>query len=219
MPRSLPKTSKISGGPGWPLDRRPTLAACIARIAVLWSRVEERLGCITVQLLGAEPIVGTRMYEALTSSADRVAVLRAVARDRLNEEMRNKLETLLSRYAEARWKRNNVIRGHWYVSDEHPDELVWADPADEAVDAGDFWTGFKSHYDFRGQLEFARNYKRRRPDYLLFNKQDFETILDELRSVGFALTDFCVDLEDGEHPADNKAVPQGEDRSGTADTR
>jgi hypothetical protein len=218
MPRSLPKNSKISNGPGWPLDRRPQLAACIARIAVLWSRVEERLGCITVQLLGAEPIAGLRMYEALTSSADRVAVLRAVARDRLDEEMRNKLEGLLVRYAEARWKRNNVIRGHWYVSDEHPDELVWADPADEAVDAGDFWTGFKSRFDFRGQLEFARSYKRRRPDYLLFNKQDLEAILDELRSVGFALTDFCVDLEDRGRPADSSRVVQREDRSGAADS-
>ncbi|HEX8937467.1 MAG TPA: hypothetical protein VF776_04290 [Sphingomicrobium sp.] len=218
MPRSLPKTSKISSGPGWPLDRRPHLAACIARIAVLWSRVEERLGRITVRLLGAEPIAGLRMYEALTSSADRVAVLRAVARDRLDEEMLKKLETMLGRYAEARWKRNKVIRGHWYVSDEHPDELVWADPADEAVDAGDFWAGFKSHDDFRGQLEFARNYKRRRPDYLLFDKKEFEAILDEIRGVGFALTDFCVDLEDHEQRPQGRAVAQREDSSGAAET-
>jgi hypothetical protein len=204
MPRSLPETSKISGGPGWPLERRPELATCIARVAVLWSRVEERLGCITVHLLGAEPIVGTRMYEALTSSADRVAVLRAVARDRLGEEMRDKLEGLLTRYAEARWKRNKVIRGHWYVSDEHPDELVWADPADETVDAGEFWSGFKAKDDFRAQLQFARSYKRRRPDYLLFNKQEFEAILDEIRSVGYALTEFCVDLQARDQTAEEK---------------
>ena len=201
MPRSLPKKSKISAGPGWPLDRRPELATCIARVAVLWSRVEERLGCITVSLLGAEPIAGTRMYEALTSSADRVAVLRAVAQDRLDEKMRARLEELLERYAEARWKRNKVIRGHWYVSEEHPDELVWADPADEAVDAGEFWSGFSASGGFRSQLQFARSYEPRRPDYLLFNRQEFETILDEIRSVGFALTDFCVDVEHGKQPA------------------
>ena len=200
MPRSLPKKSKISTGPGWPLDRRPQLATCIARVAVLWSRVEERLGCITVSLLGAEPIAGTRMYEALTSSADRVAVLRAVAQDRLDEKMRARLEELLERYAEARWKRNKVIRGHWYVSEEHPDELVWADPADEAVDAGEFWSGFSASGDFRSQLQFARSYEPRRPDYLLFNRQEFETILDEIRNVGFALTDFCVDVEHGKQP-------------------
>jgi hypothetical protein len=195
MPRPLPKKSKISAGPGWPLDRRPQLAACIARVAVLWSRVEERLGCITVTVLGAEPIAGLRMYEALTSSADRVAVLRAVAQDRLDEKMRARLDELLERYAEARWKRNKVIRGHWYVSDDYPDELVWADPADEAVDAGEFWSGFSASGDFRDQLQFARSYERRRPDYLLFNKQEFEAILDEIRGVGFALTDFCVDVE------------------------
>ena len=194
MARTLPKKSKISSGPGWPLDRRPQLATCIARIATLWSRVEERLGCITVSLLGAEPIIGTRMYEALTSSADRVAVLRAVAQDRLDDQMRARLEELLERYADARWKRNKMIRGHWYVSDDHPDELVWADPADEAVDAGEFWSGFASSGDFRGQLQFARSYERRRPDYLLFNKQEFEAILDEIRGVGFALTDFSFDI-------------------------
>ena len=209
MPRSLPQKSKISDGPGWPLDRRPQLATCIARIAVLWSRVEERLGCITVQLLGAEPIVGTRMYEALTSSADRVAVLRAVARDRLDDEMREKLEALLTRYGDARWKRNKVIRGHWYVSDDHPDELVWADPADESVNAGEFWSGFKATDDFRQQLQFARSYKRRRPDYLLFNKAEFEEILDEIRGVGFALTEYCVDLQDRERSTSEKAKVEG----------
>jgi hypothetical protein len=108
-----------------------------------------------------------------------------------------------------------VIRGHWYVSDEHPDELVWADPADEAVDAGDFWTGFRSSDDFRRQLEFARTYKPRRPDYLLFNKADFEAILDEIRGVGFALTDFCVDLEGGDQSLDRRAVARDQD-SGSA---
>ena len=214
MPRSLPETSKISTGPGWPLDRRPQLATCIARIAVLWSRVEERLGCITVQLLGAEPIAGTRMYEALTSSADRVAVLRAVARDRLGDEMREKLEALLTRYAEARWKRNKVIRGRWYVSDDHPDELIWADPADESVDAGEFWSGFMATDDFREQLQFARGYKRRRPDYLLFNKQEFEAILDEIRGIGFALTEYCVDLRDRDRPAEGRVKTSAGDRNG-----
>jgi hypothetical protein len=195
MARPLPKKSKISPGPGWPLDRRPQLAACIARVAVLWSRVEERLGCITAGILGAEPVVGTRIYEALTSSADRIAVLRAVAHDRLDEKMRGRLEDLLARFAEARWKRNKVIRGHWYVSDDHPEDLVWADPADEAVDAGAFWSGFAASGDFRSQLQFARSYERRRPEYLLFNKQELEEILDEIRSVGFALTDFALDIE------------------------
>jgi hypothetical protein len=219
MARSLPKTSKISDAPGWPLDHRPELATRIARVAVLWSRVEERLGCITVQLLGAEPIAGTRMYEALTSSADRVAVLRAVAHDRLDRQMRDRLEALLGRYAEARWKRNKVIRGHWYVSDQHPDELVWADPADEAVEAGDFWSGFRARDDFRRQLEFARHYKRRRPDYLLFNKAEFEEILDEIRGVGFALTEFCADLQDEAHGPDRKLILKDGGGDRTASTR
>jgi hypothetical protein len=68
------------------------------------------------------------------------------------------------------------------------------DPGDEAVDAGEFWSGFSSSGDFRQQLQFARSYERRRPDYLLFNRQEFEAMLDEIRNVGFALADFCVDI-------------------------
>ena len=210
MPRSLPENSKISTGAGWPLDQRPALATRIARIAVLWSRVEERLGCVTVQLLGAEPIAGTRMYEALTSSADRVALLRAIAQDRLDEEMRGRLESLLVRYADVRWKRNKVVRGYWYVSDEHPDDLVWADPADEAVDAGAFWSGFRASNDFRTKLEYASSYRRKRPDYLLFNKEELDAIIDDIRSIGYALADFCVDLQDREPARRSEVKVKGE---------
>jgi hypothetical protein len=150
------------------------------------------------------------MYEALTSSADRVAVLRAIAQDRLDEEMRGRLESLLVRYADVRWKRNKVVRGYWYIRDEHPDELVWADPADEAVDAGAFWSGFKASNDFRTQLQFASSYRRKRPDYLLFNKEELDSIIDDIRGIGYALADFCLDLQHREPARHSEVKVRGE---------
>jgi hypothetical protein len=194
MPRPLPHKSKISDGRGWPLERRPELATCIARIAILWSRIEERLVQIGTQLLGAGLHPTMRMFQVMPSSSDRIAMLRALALDALDTGMQEKLDELVVRYREAEWTRDKVIRGHWYVSDDHPDELVWADPADELTGVAHFWSGYSSAEGFKDQLKFTRDYSRPRPDYLLFNKQELEEILENFRQLGFALTDFCLDL-------------------------
>jgi hypothetical protein len=194
MPTPLPQKSKISDGVGWPLERRPELSACIARIATFWSRIEERLAQTATHLLGAEPHAGIRMFQALPASSDRIAMVRALALDALSKEALHRLDELMVRYREAEWKRDKVVRGHWYVSDDHPDALVWADPADEITEASAFWSGYRSSKGFEDQLRFARDYERQRPDYFLFDKAEFESILEEFRALGFALTDFNLDI-------------------------
>ena len=81
---------------------------------------------------------------------------------------------------------------------------------DEAVDAGAFWSGFKATGDFRSQLQFASSYQRTRPDYLLFSKEELDSIIDDIRSVGYALTDFCVDLQDAEPAKRSEVKVKGE---------
>ena len=179
MPTPLPQKSKISDGVGWPLERRPELSACIARIATFWSRIEERLAQTATHLLGAEPHAG---------------MVRALALDALSKEALHRLDELIVRYREAEWKRDKVVRGHWYVSDDHPHALVWADPADEITEASAFWSGYRSSKGFEDQLRFARDYERQRPDYFLFDKAEFESILEEFRALGFAPTDFNLDI-------------------------
>src|SRR5205823_9088854 len=70
MPYPLPQKSKISEGKGWPLERRPELASFIARVATLWSRVEERLGTMITELLGADPRLGMTMFRAVSATSD-----------------------------------------------------------------------------------------------------------------------------------------------------
>ena len=178
------------------MERRPELAACIARIATLWSKIEERLVQTITQLLAVSPHAGMRMFQAMPSSADRIAILRAVALDALDKGMQERLEDLLGLYRQAEWERDKVVRGHWYVSDDHPDSLVWADPGDELTGVSDFWSGFRSAIAFEDQLKFARDYAGPRPDYFLFDKAEFEGILETLRVLGFALTDFNIDVAD-----------------------
>lgn len=203
MPRPLPQKSKINDGIGYPLERRPELAVFIARIATFWSRIEERLTHIATQMLGAEPHAGMRMFQVLPSSTDRIAMLRALALDCLAKDMQERLDELVIRYREAEWKRDKVVRGHWYVSDDHPDALVWADPADEISGATEFWSGYRTAVGLADQLRFARDFSRPRPEYLLFDRDEFSTILEEIRSLSFALTDFNLDLaESRNQPAE-----------------
>jgi len=194
MPREFPHKSKVSDGVGWPLERRPELATCIARVATFWSRIEERLAQAIAQLMEAQPSAGMSLLQALPASNDQLALARTLARERLDEAHCGRFEDLLRRYEDAEWKRNKVVRGHWYVSDDHADALVWADPAEELSKATDFWTGFQAASAFGDQVKFARDYARPRPEYLLFDKSDFETILEEIRGLGFALTDFALEI-------------------------
>ena len=165
----------------------------IARIATGWSRVEERLGSIVVRLLQAEAHTGMKMYQALTSSASQRAVLRAVARDRLNQEMMDRLEALLSEHKVAARKRNKVVHGHWYVSDDHPNELVWTDAADELLGYSEFSSGWSASADMTAKMAFAQRFSRE-PKRLLYNEQEFEEILSEFIDVANALTLFNMEI-------------------------
>jgi len=198
MPRPMPQRSKISDGKGWPLERRPELACYIGRIAAFWSRVEERLGHMINRLLGAEPRLGMIMFRAVSATSDKIAILRALAAECMPKELQVRLDELISWYGSAKWARDRIIRGHWYVSDEHPDALIWANPADEFAGAAAFWSGFRSSGDFGQQLKFARDYAPPRPDYLIFEKSDFEEVLQDFRNLGFALTDFLLELSEAQ---------------------
>ena len=198
MPRPLPEKSKISDGKGRPLERRPELACCIGRVAIGWSLVEERLGFTMTQLLGVEPRRGMTVFRAMSGTPNKIAVVRALAGERLNKDMQTKLEELLGRYASAKGSRDRIIQGHWYVSDDHPEGLVWANPVEEEAGASEFWSGFFASGDFHEQVKFARDYSRPRPSYILFDRGDFEEIFQEFRALGFALTDFTLELKEAE---------------------
>lgn len=198
MPRPLPEQSKISDGKGRPLERRPELACCIGRVAIGWSLVEERLGFTMTELLGVEPRRGMAAFRAIAGTPTKVAVVRALAGERLDKEMHAKLDQLLGRYDSAKGSRDRIIQGHWYVSDDHPHAIVWADPVDEEAGASEFWSGFVASGDFHEQVKFARDYSRPRPNYQLFEKSDFEEIFQEFRAVAFALTDFIIELKEAE---------------------
>lgn len=185
--------------------QRPQLAVLIARVATGWSRVEERLGFIIVQLLRAEAHTGMKMYQALTSSASQFSVLRAVARDRLDTEMQQRLDDLLADYKKVARKRNKIVHGHWDTSPQHPNELVWTDAADEALSYSEFWAGYNGASDFAGQMNFARSFKGGQHNRLLYGEADFEAVLSEMTVIATRLSDFSIEVEKLHRPVRAKA--------------
>lgn len=190
----MPKKSKISRQPSIAMTERPALAVYIARIAVAWSRVEERLGHVVVQLLGAHAHTGAKMYQALSGSATRKAVLRAVARDRLDKPMLEELEGILDDFKKVGGRRNDVIHGQWELSEDHPDELVWYDGNEYMISNSEFWAGYHARPDQQEMLDWARGFKGTPIKYFLYGKQDFEELIERIRQLLFRIQNFTLSL-------------------------
>jgi hypothetical protein len=181
------------------MEARPKLAVLVARIATGWSRVEQSFGFLAVQLLGAHAHTGMKMYKALSGAAAQRAVLRAVARDRLPTELVDELEALLRLTKRVGSKRNGVVHGIWEVSDQMPEALIWCDSADSLLSASEFWAGWLSR-DKSQRLQWAsREYNGKGPPYLVYERPDFESILDEINVLQARLMSFtnsCMKLRE-----------------------
>lgn len=197
MPHSLPKKSFVSHDPSISaVGARPDLAVYIARVATGWSHLEERIGYLIVQLLGAHAHTGMKMYQALSSSAAQLSVLRAVARDTLSNDDQLQMEAILASYKKTARKRNNVVHGHWHVSEQHPKDLVWCDSADDLLFYSEFWSVYSSLEASEVVPYFRDHYKEKRPNYLIYKQSDFEDILAEMARVFADLSAFVLKMRD-----------------------
>lgn len=183
MPRNMPTIVRINRVSHSAMVERPDLAVYIARIATGWSRVEQGLGNLVVQFLGAHAHTGIKMYEALSGSASKLAVLRAVARDRLSRDQLDQLEEVLRSVKSVGRKRSKVVHGLWEISDQLPRALVWCDSADAALSNSEFWAGWLSR-DLDERFQWAANlHAGHGPRYFVYEERDFQEIVDEIQSL------------------------------------
>lgn len=206
MPRNLPKKAKISHEHGPIMPARPELAVYIARIATGWSGIEQAFGRLGIQLLGAHAHTGMKMYRALSGSASRNAVLRAIAKDRLPENLMNEFEELMRATKKTAMKRNNVVHGMWELSDDLPNALVWHDSSDGLLNHGEFWGGWLSR-SLEDRFKWALEERRVEPMHLVYEAKDFDEILDEMNLLMARLMTFtreCMKLN--EPPSDETSL-------------
>ncbi len=128
--RSVRRNATVQLDP-FALRRHPDLAARVAEIIAVWSRVDSELGGILAYMLkgGARPSIA--MYSALTSSAAQMAALEAAARVSLSPDDLGLFRAILVLVKRAGAKRNKIAHWLWGDSPEIPEALLLVDP--EAV--------------------------------------------------------------------------------------
>lgn len=204
MANSLPQKSRVNRDVTGAMQQRPNLAILVAQIATNWTRIEELLGRTLTQLLGAEAKSGMVMYQALSGGASRTSVLRAVARYR-SAVIAAELETVLAAVRTTGGKRNDIIHGHWFYSDDHPDDLVWLASKHDLISYSEFWAGYNANPEHQKQIEFAKGFQAKRRDYRLYKEADFKSVLSEILLLGGRIVGFNVECEKLNRATDKEA--------------
>lgn len=109
---------------------RPDLAAHIGVIACQWTEIDMRIGTLLAHILGIDAPLGLLAYLAIDNDGAKMAMLRAIATDRLNTTEMERFNKLFQSIRERRRERNDVVHGSWGIADDHPDALAWQDPRD-----------------------------------------------------------------------------------------
>jgi hypothetical protein len=110
------------------LSERPELAACIARVASSWARIEVMLGFLLGEMLGTEARTGVRMYLALTGSSAQDASLSAAAEFCLSADLQEEFTSLRREVRSCARQRNTIVHGIWGVTPKLPTSLVYCPP-------------------------------------------------------------------------------------------
>jgi hypothetical protein len=109
------------------LAQRPHLAAHVGIIASLWSHVEYRLALLIARILHIDAEVATIMYLPVKSEAARLAIIEAIAKDRLPKELLLEFQTLRKRIGSTGAERDNIVHGLWALPGNGNDSVLWYD--------------------------------------------------------------------------------------------
>lgn len=104
--------------------QRPILAAHIGTIAHLATMIDTRMGVVFAEMIGAHQEAGLKIYLELKSA--RRQVTQRIAEDVLSESQLNAFNKACKKIRKATEKRDEIIHGVWYVSDDYPNGLVRA---------------------------------------------------------------------------------------------
>jgi hypothetical protein len=112
------------------LGKRPELEALIARCVMAWPTVEIEMAMILGHLIGAKDAATLAVFQHLRrSSAQREAIMEA-ANIVLNDADRELLTAFLNVHRSIEAERNALCHGHFGVSDQVPDGLLWMSTRD-----------------------------------------------------------------------------------------
>jgi hypothetical protein len=180
-----------------PMQARPELAVYIARVVNASALLDRLTGQLVTYMLGADAHVGMKMYQALSGSGAKRDVLRAVGRDRLNDDLKQRLKRLIVSSEAASKQRNKVVHGIWAYSEKYPDDLIWSDPASTALQSSAFWSYYAQVKNDKDHVLKLLEYKGGRAEpHVLYGAAEFEAILDAALTVINDTQAFAVSVHD-----------------------
>lgn len=109
------------------IKKRPELAARVAHTIAMWSLVELSLSQLLSVILHSDAQVGATLFSTIRAESGRLAMIRAIAEDRLTPEMQHEYAALQKRITQVGSYRDAMAHGNWAASDDDPDCLILVD--------------------------------------------------------------------------------------------
>ncbi len=109
------------------LQERPKLAAHIGLIMGMWAVVESELSRLLSIMLQSDAEVGATLFSVIKAEAGRLAMIEAIAKDRLTSEQQAEFAGLKKRVTSVGGYRDRLAHNIWAISEDHPDSLILFD--------------------------------------------------------------------------------------------
>jgi hypothetical protein len=110
------------------LADKPQMAIRVSEIFATWSKIEQMLSLVLVQVLGAEENPAIAMYEVLTSQHLRLLTLDAAAKTALSQEDYQAFVAVMAVVKRVQAPRNQLAHWIWGICEQRPDLLALANP-------------------------------------------------------------------------------------------
>jgi hypothetical protein len=110
------------------LRERPELAARVGLCIGMWSFVELNLSILLSAMLHIDAQIGSTLFGVIKAESGRLAMLNAIAEDRLSEDLFAEYSLLQKRVNSLSGHRDKLAHGTWATSSAAPDILILADP-------------------------------------------------------------------------------------------
>ncbi|GAC1354914.1 MAG: hypothetical protein NVSMB34_07520 [Variovorax sp.] len=109
------------------VNERPALAAHIGLIVAMWAMVESQLSELLSIMLHADAAIGATLFSVIKNEGGRLAMLKAVAEERLTPEQQAEYASLKKRITAAGDYRDRLAHNIWATSPDYPDSLILFD--------------------------------------------------------------------------------------------
>ncbi len=165
---------------------RPNLAAQLATTISNWTNVEISIGRLLSFMMGVKAEVGVAMYESLSGSASKGAVLEAVAKDYFSLDMLDVFHSIVRCTSGPQQRRNNIVHGLWGIHQEKVDCLLWLPPK-EALKATAVLHGIIAQQIVarsRGEDAKPATYSGLNTKHVMvYKEEDFSALREDISSV------------------------------------